>query len=305
MNNLLKKIINDTKKFTEQGKVATYIPELGKIDKNISGIVVIDINNNIYSAGDKNFKFTIQSMSNAVTLLLALMDYGDKVFEKVGKEPSGDPFNSLKRLTNKNTDKPFNPMINAGAITITSMIKAKNKEERIERIINLFKKMTGNNDININMDVYNSELRTGDKNRSIAYFLKDKKIIEGEVCDVLDTYFKQCSIEVTCFDLANIGATLANDGISPITKKRIVSSKHATIVKALMFTCGMYDDSGEFALEVGIPAKSGVSGGIFCAVPNKMGIGVIGPSLDKKGNSVVGIELLKKITKEKDLCIFN
>ncbi len=305
MNKILKKIINDTKTFANQGKVATYIPELSKMNKNISGIVTIDMNNNIYSAGDTDIKFTIQSMSNIVTLLLALMDHGEKVFDKVGKEPSGDPFNSLKRLTNKNTDKPYNPMINAGSITITSMIKADNKEERIARIINLIKDLTGNDNIEINMDVYNSELKTGDKNRSIAYFLKDKNIIECEVCDVLDTYFKQCSIEIDCFDLANIGATLANDGISTITNKRIIPSKYATIAKAFMFTCGMYDDSGEFAVEVGIPAKSGVSGGIFCAVPNKMGIGVLGPSLDEKGNSIVGIEMLKLLTKEKNLCIFN
>jgi len=305
MNKILKKIINDTKIFANQGKVATYIPELSKMNKNISGIVTIDMNNNIYSAGDTDIKFTIQSMSNIVTLLLALMDHGEKVFDKVGKEPSGDPFNSLKRLTNKNTDKPYNPMINAGSITITSMIKADNKEERIARIINLIKDLTGNDNIEINMDVYNSELKTGDKNRSIAYFLKDKNIIECEVCDVLDTYFKQCSIEIDCFDLANIGATLANDGISTITNKRIIPSKYATIAKAFMFTCGMYDDSGEFAVEVGIPAKSGVSGGIFCAVPNKMGIGVLGPSLDEKGNSIVGIEMLKLLTKEKNLCIFN
>ncbi|MDM8533702.1 glutaminase A [Clostridiaceae bacterium HSG29] len=305
MNNLLNKIINDTKIYANQGEVATYIPELSKMNKNISGIVVVDMENNIYSAGDTNIKFTIQSMSNIVTLILALMDHGEKVFDKVGKEPSGDPFNSLKRLTNINTHKPFNPMINAGSITITSMVKANNKEERIERIIKLIKDLSGNKDIEINMDVYNSELKTGDKNRSIAYFLKDKNILEGEVCDVLDTYFKQCSIEINCFDLANIGATLANDGISTISGKRIVPSEYATIAKAFMFTCGMYDDSGEFAVEVGIPAKSGVSGGIFCSVPNKMGIGVLGPSLDKKGNSIVGIEMLKILTNEKKLCIFN
>jgi glutaminase len=305
MDEILKKIVDENRKYSCEGEVATYIPELGKMDKNIAGIVVVDVDNNIYSAGDSSVKFTIQSMSKPITLLLALMDYGEKIFEKVGKEPTGDPFNSLKRLATYNTDKPLNPMINAGAITITSMIKGKNKEEKFQRILNLFRDLSGNEHIKINMDVYRSESRTGDKNRSIAYFLKDNNIIEGDVSDVLDMYFKQCSVEVTCLDLAHIGATLANDGISVITKKRVVPSKYATIAKAFMFTCGMYDASGEFALDVGIPAKSGVSGGIFCSVPKRMGIGVIGPSLDSKGNSVVGVKMLKKLKDEKDLCLFN
>jgi len=305
MELLLKKIIDNTKKYTKDGNVATYIPELGKMDRDVSGVAVIDMNNNIYAAGDKNIKFTIQSMSKPIALLLALMDCGDKVFEKVGKEPSGDSFNSLKRLATLNTAKPFNPMINAGAIVVTSMIKGNSNEEKFNRILNFFKKITENDKLSVNMDVFNSELRTGDKNRSIAYFLKDNDIIEGNVHDSLEIYFKQCSIEVTCIDLAYLGATLANDGVSVVTNERIVPSRYATIAKALMFTCGMYDDSGKFALEVGIPSKSGVSGGIFSAVPNKLGIGVIGPSLDLKGNSVVGIKILNEIVKEKNLCVFN
>jgi glutaminase len=305
MNFLLNEIVNETKKFAKDGQVATYIPELSKMDKNIAGIVVVDMENNIYHAGNSNVKFTIQSMSKPITLLLALMDHGEKIFEKVGKEPTGDPFNSLKRLATYNTDKPLNPMINAGAIAIASMIKGKDKEEKFQRILDLFKKLSGNDHIKVNMDVYNSESRTGDKNRSIAYFLKDNNIIEGSVSETLEIYFKQCSVEVTCLDLAHIGATLANDGISVVTNKRVVPSKYATIVKAFMFTCGMYDASGEFALEVGVPAKSGVSGGIFCSVPKRMGIGVIGPALDTKGNSIVGRKMLHKLTIEKKLCLFN
>ncbi len=305
MNLLLKKIIAETKKYTKEGNVATYIPELGRMDRNISGVSIVDMNNNIYSAGDTDVKFTIQSMSKPIALLLALMDNGEKVFDKVGKEPSGDSFNSLKRLATHNTEIPFNPMVNAGAIVVTSMIKGNSKEEKFNRILNFFKKMTENSDLSVNMDVFNSELKTGDKNRSIGYFLKENNIIEEDVNDSLENYFKQCSIEVTCTDLAYLGATLANDGVSVITNERIVPSRYATIAKALMFTCGMYDDSGKFALEVGIPSKSGVSGGVFSAIPNKMGIGVIGPSLDKKGNSIVGIKILSEIVSEKKLSLFS
>ncbi|MDM8533701.1 glutaminase A [Clostridiaceae bacterium HSG29] len=305
MKLLLEKIIAETKKYTKEGNVATYIPELGRMDRDISGVAIVDINNNVYIAGDTDTKFTIQSMSKPIALLLALMDNGEEVFDKVGKEPSGDSFNSLKRLATHNTDIPFNPMVNAGAIVVTSMIKGNSKEEKFNRILNFFKKMTGNNNLSVNIDVFNSELKTGDKNRSIAYFLKDNNIIEGDVHDSLETYFKQCSIEVTCTDLAYLGATLANDGVSVITNERIIPSRYATITKALMFTCGMYDDSGSFAVEVGIPAKSGVSGGIFSAIPNKMGIGVIGPSLDLKGNSIVGIKILNEIVNVKKLSLFS
>jgi len=305
MDILLKKIITETKKYAKEGKVATYIPELGRMDRNISGVSVVDMNNNVYSAGDTDIKFTIQSMSKPIAFLLALIDNGEEVFNKVGKEPSGDSFNSLKRLATNNTDIPFNPMVNAGAIVVTSMIKGNSKEKKFNRILDFFKKMTGNNDLSVNMNVFNSELKTGDKNRSIAYFLKENNIIEGDVNESIETYFKQCSIEVTCTDLAYLGATLANDGVSVITNERIVPSRYATIAKALMFTCGMYDDSGKFAVEVGIPAKSGVSGGIFSAIPNQMGIGVFGPSLDKKGNSIVGIKILNEIVNEKNLSLFS
>lgn len=305
MNESLENIIEDSRKYIEKGKVATYIPELGKVDENILGISVVDLNNNVYHGGNFDAKFTIQSISKPIALILALMDNGEEIFEKVGKEPTGDPFNSLKRLASFATKKPLNPMINAGAIAVTSMIKGNNSEEKIERILNLFKLLTGNDSLNINNDVYKSELRTGNRNRSIAYFLKDNGIIEGNVDEVLDVYFKQCSIEISCLDLANIGAVLANDGRSVVNGERIIPSRYATIAKAFMLTCGMYDSSGEFVLEVGFPAKSGVSGGIMCSIPHKMGIGVIGPALDSKGNSVAGVEVLKKLSSNNKLSLFD
>ncbi len=305
MQFLLDELVEKNRHWTKYGKVADYIPELSKMNSESLGVVVVDTGGNVYRAGDYKTRFTLQSMSKPIVLMLALLDNGEeKVFEKVGKEPTGDPFNSIRKLETLNPSKPLNPMINAGAITVTSMIKGENAQEKFERILNIFRKISNNPNLNINMDVYLSEKETGDRNRSIAYFLKDVGILEGDIEEVLDLYFKQCSIEVTCEDVANIGMFLANQGANWETGKPIVPKYLTQIVKTFMVTCGMYDASGEFAINVGIPAKSGVSGGIVCAVPNKMGIGVIGPALDRKGNSIAGVKLLEDLSKEFRLSIF-
>ncbi|SHJ84750.1 glutaminase A [Paramaledivibacter caminithermalis] len=304
MQLLLNKLIDKNKFWANHGKVADYIPELGKMDSRKLGIAVVDTGGKIYRAGDYKTKFTVQSISKPIVLLLALMDNGEEVFNKVGKEPTGDAFNSIIKLETLNPSKPLNPMINAGAIAVTSLIKGKTKEERFQRILNLFRKISKNPHMDINFEVYLSEKKTGDRNRSIAYFLRDLGIIHGDVEDVLDLYFRQCSIEVTCEDIANMGMFLANQGIDRESGDAIVPKHLTQIVKTFMVTCGMYDASGEFAINVGIPAKSGVSGGIMCSVPNKMGIGVIGPALDHKGNSIAGVKLLEDLAKELKLSIF-
>lgn len=304
MQLLLNKLIEENKAWTNHGKVADYIPELGKMDPKKLGVVVVDTGGKTYRAGDYETKFTVQSMSKPIVLLLALMDNGEEVFKKVGKEPTGDAFNSIIRLETLNPSKPLNPMINAGAIAVTSLIKGNTKEEKFQRILNLFRKISKNDNLDINMEVYLSEKKTGDRNRSIAYFLRDLGILEGDVEDILDLYFRQCSIEVSCEDMANIGMFLANQGIDRESGKVIVPKHLTQIVKTFMVTCGMYDASGEFAINVGIPSKSGVSGGIMCSVPNKMGIGVVGPALDIKGNSIAGVKLLEDLSKELRLSIF-
>lgn len=304
MQLLLNKLLDKNRSWTNHGKVADYIPELGKMDPQNLGIVVVDTGGKIYRAGEYETKFTVQSMSKPIVLLLALMDNGEDVFKKVGKEPTGDAFNSIIRLETLNPSKPLNPMINAGAIAVTSLIKGKTKEEKFQRILDLFRKISKNPNLNINMDVYLSEKKTGDRNRSIAYFLRDLGILEGDVEEILDLYFRQCSIEVSCEDIANMGMFLANQGIDRESGKVIVPKYLTQIVKTFMVTCGMYDASGEFAINVGIPSKSGVSGGIMCAVPNKMGIGVVGPALDLKGNSIAGVKLLEDLSKELRLSIF-
>lgn len=304
INNFIEEIINESRVYIDQGKVATYIPELGKMDRNILGISITDFQGNVYNAGDTNVKFTLQSISKPIVLLLALMDNGEAIFNKVGMEPTGDPFNSMVRLETFDTGKPLNPMINAGAITVASTIKGSNLMEKVNKVLNLIRLLSNNDSIKINDKVFQSELRTGHRNRAIAYFLKDNGIIEGNVDEALALYFKQCSVEVTTKDLANIAMVLANDGVDFKTNKRLIPSHYASLVKSLMLTCGLYDHSGEFASTVGFPAKSGVSGGILGVAPKKLGIGVIGPALDLKGNSIAGIKMLEKLSDELDLNIF-
>ncbi|MBB6214637.1 glutaminase [Anaerosolibacter carboniphilus] len=305
MQFLLSELISRNRYWTSFGHVATYIPELKNAGPDALGIAVVDTDGKIHKAGDYDTKFTIQSVSKPITLMLALMDYGPEyVFEKVGMEPTGDPFNSMRKLETINPSRPLNPMINAGAIAVASLIKGKDNQEKMDRILDLFRKLSRNPLLNINESVYLSEKKTGDRNRAMAYFLRDVGVIEGNVEEILDLYFMQCSIEVTCEDMAHMGMFLANHGCIQGTGEQYVPKHITQIAKTFMVTCGMYDASGEFAIQVGIPAKSGVGGGIMCAVPNKMGIGVVGPALDKKGNSIAGVRMLQDLSKELNLSIF-
>lgn len=305
MENLLNNIIKSNKKYTNFGQVASYIPELKNANAEDLGICIIDKDNNIYYAGDYKKKFTIQSVSKTIILAMALMDNDwAYVFSKVGMEPSGDPFNSIMKLETDDTKKPCNPMINAGAIVTTSLIKGATLKEKEERMLAFFRKIAKNDNIKINQAVYESEKLTGDRNRAMAYLLKNDGVINGDVEEILDLYFKQCSIEIDCVDLARIGLIFANYGIDIETGERVISENVSRMVKTFMVTCGMYDASGEFAIKVGIPAKSGVGGGIMASVPRKMGIGVYGPSLDKKGNSIAGIKVLEDLAKQLELSIF-
>lgn len=305
MKKLLETIIDNNKHWTAEGAVATYIPELSKANPDALGICVSTLDDEEYCAGDCEMKFTIQSISKVITLLLAILDNGkEHVFSKVGMEPTADAFNSIIALETRNHHKPINPMINAGAIATVSLVSGNNSEDSFARILKFARKITGNPELDINNDVYHSEKSTGHKNRALAYYMKSTGIIEGDVEEVLDVYFKQCSIEVTCKDIARIGAMLANDGVLPWNGERVISRGTARIVKTIMVTCGMYDASGHFAVHIGIPAKSGVGGGILAAVPGRMGIGVVGPALDVKGNSIGGIKVLEELSKELDLSIF-
>lgn len=304
MNDLLNRLVKKNIPETKLGTVASYIPALDKARKDALGIYIIDNEGNEYFSGDYEIKFTIQSISKIVALMLAILDNGEEyVFSKVGMEPTGDPFNSITKLETSREKKPYNPLINAGAIAVSSMIKGKDARDRFERLLDFFKKISEDETLDVNYKIYCGESETGNRNRAMGYFLKGEGIIEGNVEDALDIYFKQCSIEVTAKTLAKIGLFLANNG-KLSTGEIVITPKIATIVKTLMVTCGMYDSSGEFAVRAGVPSKSGVGGGILSVVPGKMGIGVYGPSLDKKGNSIAGISLLEDLSSELNLTIF-
>ena len=304
MKDLLDKLVKKNIPEAKQGTVASYIPELDKARKDALGLYIIDVEGNEYYSGDWDTKFTIQSISKIVTLMLAILDNGEEyVFSKVGMEPTGDPFNSIKKLETSSRRKPYNPLINAGAIAIASMIKGKDVRARFQRLLDFFRKISEDETLDVNYKIYCGESETGNRNRAMGYFLKGDGIIEGNVEDALDIYFKQCSIEVTAKTLAKIALFLANNG-KLSNGETVITPRIATIVKTLMVTCGMYDSSGEFAVRAGIPSKSGVGGGILSVVPGKMGIGVYGPSLDKKGNSIAGVLLLEDLSSELNLTIF-
>ena len=305
MADMLQTLVEKNKIYGQEGKLASYIPALLKADVNDLGIAVVDLDGKESFAGNCDKNFTIQSISKIVSLMIALSDNKmTDVFKKVNVEPTGEGFNSIVKLETTETGRPYNPMINAGAIVTTSLIKGETEEEKLKKLIDFMKKATNNPNIKINEEVYISEKLTGNRNRALAYFMKSSGILEGNVEEILDLYFRQCSIEANAKDLARLGAVLANDGIIPWSGEKLVDKKICRIVKSIMVTCGMYDASGEFAVRIGIPAKSGVGGGIVGAVPKRMGIGVYGPALDEKGNSIAGLKILEDLAKELDLSIF-
>jgi len=304
MEQMLMEILDKNRPLIQLGSLPTYIPQLAKADKHALGICISDLGGTKYCAGDYQYSFTIQSISKVITLIMALQDCGkEKIFSRVGMEPTGDAFNSMMKLEIVRPSKPFNPMINAGAISVTSLIKG-DSETKFNRILEFFRKITRNPSLNINTEVYLSEKKTGDRNRAMAYFMRDVGVIQGDVEENLDVYFKQCSLEVTCQDVAQIGLFLANDGVIPATGERLAEEEFTKLAKTFMITCGMYNASGEFAINVGVPSKSGVGGGILSVVPGKMGIGVVGPALDEKGNSIAGIKVLEDLSKALKLSIF-
>jgi glutaminase len=286
--------------------VADYIPALEKANPGDLSVAIYYPDGTGYCAGDVRGKMTLQSISKVLTLALVLMEKGeDYVFSYVGKEPTGDPFNSIAKLETNKPSKPLNPMINAGALTVTHMIEGDSVTERFERILHFIRELTQNPSIGFNEDVARSEYKTADLNRSLSYFLKQHHVINEDVEDLIELYSKQCAIEMDSQDLARIGCVLAMNGKDLLTGKQIIPGDIARICKTFMVTCGMYNASGEFAINVGIPAKSGVSGGIMGSVPGKCGIGIYGAALDEKGNSVAGIKILEMMAKKYSLSMFN
>lgn len=298
-------LVKEAKTCTKNGKVADYIPELGKANPDDLSIAIHYPDGRCISAGDIEKKISLQSISKVISLALVLMEQGASyVFERVGMEPTGDPFNSIVKLETLSPGKPLNPMINAGALVVTHMIKGNSVEERFGRLISFIQELSNDPSVTFSHEVARSEFETAQLNRALCYFLKQHHVIDEDVEQLMDLYTKQCAIEMNCLDLARIGLVFAMDGVDPHTGKQIMPQDVARICKTFMVTCGMYNASGEFAIKIGIPAKSGVSGGIMGAVPGRFGIGIFGPALDEKGNSIAGIKLLESLSKNYQLSMF-
>lgn len=298
---LLDETVEEHRKYAERGQLPTYIPELKKGNPKLTGVALMTTRG-LFESGDTRVTFSLQSISKVITLLVALEQRGaEAVFAKVGSEPTGDSFNSIVKLETSE-QKPLNPMINAGAIAVCSLLPGSSVEERFGLITSLLEKIL-EREIKIDEAVYRSEKETGHRNRALAYFLKDINGLEGDVEEVLDLYFRQCSILVDCADLARIGMFLATKGINEAGTP-IISAQAVRLASTFMVTCGMYNGSGEFAIQVGIPAKSGIAGGILGVVPGQCGVATFGPALDRKGNSVVGISMLRHLSQVLDFSIF-
>ena len=305
MQALLNHVINECKPYTAQGHIAAYIPQLAMADPDKIGIYFTSETGEDHFAGDYTERFTMQSVVKPVILLLALLDSGiEHVRSLVGVEATGKPFDAFNYSDQALTGAHINPMINTGAIALCTLIHGDTYEQKFARLLDLARKLADNPNLEVDMSVYQSEKETGNKNRALAYMLKAYGMVNDPIEDILDCYFKACSILVDCRDLARIGNVFAHHGVMPQTDTRLFPKEFATYVNATLVTCGMYDGSGEFALNVGFPAKSGVGGGIMGVIPRRMGIGVYAPSLDKHGNSIAGVQLLARLSKQLDLNIY-
>ena len=286
----------------DEGDVATYIPELAKADPGRFGICLATVDGHLFCAGDWEHEFTIQSICKPFAFQLALEEFGrDDTLQRVGVEPSGDAFNSIE--LDPKTMRPFNPMINAGAIAISSLIKKNPPESGVRAFVDKMQMAAGRT-LRIDPDVLASETTTGNRNRAIAYLMLNCGIIDGEVDHTLHQYFSQCSLLVNCQDLAMMAATLANMGSNPVTGEQVFDFQYIKDVLTVMFTCGLYDHAGEWAYRVGLPAKSGVGGGILAIVNRQLGIAVYSPKLDAQGNSVRGILACKELASHLGLHAF-
>jgi glutaminase len=276
------------------GKVADYIPELALADPNWFAISVVTVDGQTFDVGDHQQLFSIQSVSKPFMFGLALEDHGrEAVLKKVGVEPTGEAFNAI--VLDEASNRPFNPLVNAGAIATADLVQGKDFADRIKRTLAMFGRYIGRG-VYIDNAIFLSERTTGHRNRAISHLMLNFGMVSAQIPDSLELYFQQCSILVNAHDLAVMGATLANAGLNPVTKERAIDRQYVKDVLSVMLTCGMYDYAGEWAYRVGVPAKSGVGGGICAVVPGRAGIGIFSPLLDARGNSVRGIKVCEELS---------
>ena len=299
---ILDEIRDEVQPLLRQGHVADYIPRLAGVPREKFGMAVVTLDGGLYQTGDAVESFSIQSISKVYTLTLALQSIGDELWRRVGREPSGNAFNSLVQLELEN-GLPRNPFINAGALVVADVVLATRKDPRAQLLATI-RGCSGNPDIRDDPEVALSEKANGFRNAALANFIRSFGNLEHAIDDVLDFYFYQCSLAMSCVDLARGFLFLANQGRCPWSGDRVLSPDQAKRINALMLTCGTYDAAGDFAYHVGIPGKSGVGGGIVGVIPNQLAVAVWSPALNAKGNSLAGSAALERFTAKTGLSIF-
>lgn len=301
---MLNDIWSELNKTKQRGNVAEYIPELAKIDTQKFGLAIATVDGELFSAGDSSEPFSIQSLSKVFTLTLALGKFGDSLWSRVGREPSGSAFNSIVQLEHEQ-GIPRNPFINAGAIVVTdALLAGRLPREAIGEILHFIRFLADDETILIDPAVAKSEIQTGFRNAALANYIRAFDNLQNPVEQSLDVYFHQCAIAMTCQQLAQAGLYLANGGINPTTNHSVISNERARRINAIMLTCGHYDGSGDFAFRVGLPGKSGVGGGILAIVPGKASIAVWSPGLNKIGNSMLGTLALEHLVERTGWSVF-
>ena len=299
---VLEEIVREVRPLLAEGKVADYIPRLAEIPKDRFGIAVQTVDGSLFCAGDAAEPFSIQSVSKVYALTMALHAVGESLWTRVQREPSGDPFNSLVLLEHEH-GIPRNPFINAGAIVVSDILLSHLGQPR-EELLQFVRSRSGNASIKPDAEVEASEKACGFRNAAMANFLKSYANLRNPVEAVLDFYYQQCALAMNCVDLAKSFLFLANGGVCPWTGERVLDPSQTKRINALMLTCGTYDAVGDFVYRVGLPAKSGVGGGIAAVMPGKMAIAVWSPGLNEKGNSLAGTQALELFTTKTRLSIF-
>jgi len=302
---ILEEIQEEVQDLLGQGKVADYIPALAKVDPKQFAMAITCMDGHVYSVGCDETLFSIQSISKVYSFTLALHFYSSELYKRVGREPSGNPFNSLVQLEYE-AGIPRNPFINAGAIVVSDALISyyKSAPKALDAVLNFIREISDDVNISIDEEVASSEMECGYRNAALANLMKSFNNMDNNVEEVLETYFKHCSVEMNVKELSRSMLYLANDGTDPLTKKVFITPPQAKRVNAVMLTCGHYDASGDFAFNVGLPGKSGVGGGIVAVVPGKMSVAVFSPALNEQGNSLVGTKALELFTTKTGFSIF-